>query len=338
MAEVGRRAQLHVTVATGVQRERLLAWAVRETPLRALARSAESPGFVSALGRLVAELHRELVEPDRLARALPEGYGREIAALYGTYRRALERAGRMDAELRAWRALDALRAAPGRWGETPVFLYGFDDLTTLQRDAVDTLARVAGAQVALSLPYEAGRVAFAGRATTFEELRPIATELVELPERADYYAHRALHELERGLFEAPGAAPLDPGGAVRLLEAGGERAEVELVGAEVLDLLAEGVPAEEVAVVFRTPARAAPLVEQVFGALGIPFTMHRSILLRTRRWGGACWRCCAARSPAGPPRTCSPTCAPPGASRFPSSPIAWRRRCGGPACATRPAP
>ena len=34
-----------------------------------------------------------------------------------------------------------LRAAPGAWGREAVFVYGFDDLTPLQRDAVETLAQ-----------------------------------------------------------------------------------------------------------------------------------------------------------------------------------------------------
>ena len=37
-----------------------------------------------------------------------------------------------------------------------MFFYGFDDLHPLERDAIETLARVAGAEVTVSLTYEAG--------------------------------------------------------------------------------------------------------------------------------------------------------------------------------------
>ena len=57
-------------------------------------------------------------------------------------------------------------APPGAWGATPVFFYGFDDLTALERDAVESLARVAGADVAVSLTYEAGKAALRARART----------------------------------------------------------------------------------------------------------------------------------------------------------------------------
>ncbi len=61
--------------------------------------------------------------------------------------------------------------------------------------------------------------------------------------------------------------------AVRLLVAGGERAELELVAAEVLELLRDGVPGEQIAVVLRSPARSASLIEQLFGAYGIPHAL-----------------------------------------------------------------
>ena len=88
-------------------------------------------------------------------------YADEVAGLYAAYRRKLERLGRRDEPLHAAAALDAVREDPAAWGATPVFVYGFDDLTALQRDAVETLAAT-GAQVTLSLAYEPGRMAFSG--------------------------------------------------------------------------------------------------------------------------------------------------------------------------------
>ena len=97
-----------------------------------------------------------------------------------------------------------------------------------------------GADVTVSLTYEPGRAALAARAEAVEELRPLAQRVLELPALDEHYApgsRDALHHLERWLFEAaPGR--VDPGDAVRLLEAGGERAEAELVAAEVLEAAA----------------------------------------------------------------------------------------------------
>ncbi len=280
--EIATRAGYAARTIGPLQREQLVAEAVASAQLQALAPIARSRGLLAAAGAFTAELERALVTPQRLTAAARAWPGaplalHEGAAIYDRYSRALERLGAVDADLFAWRALDALRAQPGAWGETPVLLYGFDDLTPLQRDAVETLARVAGAEVTVSLTYEPGRAAFAGRASTVEELRQFATDVDELPALADHYdapARDVLHHLERGLFE-PFATRTDPGDAVKLLVAGGERAEVELVAAEVLRLLGDGVPGEQIAVVYRTPARVASLVEQVFGAYGIPHAFDR---------------------------------------------------------------
>src|SRR5262249_40419468 len=75
--------------------------------------------------------------------------------------------------------------------------------------------------------------------------------------------------------------------AVKLLAAGGERAEVELVAAEVLALLRSGTPPGDVAVVYRDPSKYASVVEQVFGAYGIPFSLERRLPFRQAGLGRA---------------------------------------------------
>jgi ATP-dependent helicase/DNAse subunit B len=276
--EVARRAGYAAPVAGALQRERLVAQAIASADLQALAPVARTRGFVHAAVAFTAELERTLITPQRFTAAVrswPEASPalHEAAAIYDRYVRALDRLGRVDGDLFAWRALDALRAQPAAWGETPVLLYGFDDLTPLELDAVETLARIAGAEVTVSLTFEPGRTAFAARARVAEELRQLADEVAELPALAEHYepdSRPTLHHLERNLFE-PGASRVAPGDAVELLVAGGERAEVELVAAEVLRLLRdERVAGEQIAVVLRAPGRSASLVAQVFDAYGIP--------------------------------------------------------------------
>jgi ATP-dependent helicase/DNAse subunit B len=246
---------------------------------------APGSGFVRALGELFAELQVRRVTPARLSRALErwraaDGVGEErpeLGGLFAAYRSELQRLRRLDREERSVRALDALRERPSRWSATPVAFYGFDDLTTLQLDAIETLGAIVDAPVVVSLAYEPGRTAFAGRAATFHALAPLAREHRSLPARAEHYAppaRAALSHLERSLFE-PGAARVAHGAAVRLLEGGGERAELELVAREIVALLGEGVAAEEIAVLAR-PAGASPeLLEEVFAAARIPLALQR---------------------------------------------------------------
>src|SRR4051794_17629018 len=293
-SEIGRAAGVRGRPLGRVARDRVVRAAIGDVPLRVLARSAAAPGLAGALGGLCGELQRNLVTPQRFTQALRawaagagrESYASELAALYSAYRARLEGLGRHDSDGYAWAALDALRAAPSSWGARPVFLYGFDDLSRVQFDAVETLAR--HAEICVALPYEPGRVAFAGRAATVEELRPLADEVVALEDRSEHYAESsrtALHHLERFLFE-PEAPRREPNGAVRLLEAGGERAEAELVGAEVLELMREGVEPAEIAVLVRG-SDAARLVEQVLVGYDLPVAHERrSALGRTRLGAG----------------------------------------------------
>ncbi len=276
-----------------VARERVMAAVVGRAELAALGASAATPGFARAALGLVAELQVARVEPARLTAALRAwagedaaraAYGEDIAALYRGYRAALERLGRPDLERWALEALDALRETPRDWGETPVFFYGFDDLTPLQREAVDALAEGVGADVWASLTFERGRAAFAGRARLVADLEPLAARgrRVEMAPDDAFYAPAAravLHALERRLFEDEHAPPVPAGDAVALLQAGGERAEAELVAAEALALLRAGVPPGEIAIVTRTLDEQAPLLESVLATFGVPFGLRRSVPL-----------------------------------------------------------
>jgi ATP-dependent helicase/DNAse subunit B len=287
--EIARRARYFERRLTRIQRERALERVVEAARLSVLREAAATTGFPAAVGELVAELERALVSPARFAQAMRKwgeederrsGLARDIGSLDLAYADELERLGRVDPELFLWRALDALRGAPGAWGATPVFFYGFDDLTALERDAVESLARVAGAEVTVSLTYEAGKAAVRARAGLVEDLRPFAERVIELPAVDDYYepeSREALHHLERWLFEPALSERIDPGGAIRLLESAGERAEAELVAAEILSLLLEGVAAEEIAVVYRALDGVAPLVAHVLGRYGVRASFARRI-------------------------------------------------------------
>jgi ATP-dependent helicase/DNAse subunit B len=274
LREIGHRTGVAIGVVGPVHRTGLVARAVRETPLEALARSAQAPGFVPAAETLISELRSERVDPRHLAGALaPLGaHGREVASLYGRYVAFLERTDREDEEGRVWRTADALRERRTAWGRTPVLLYGFDDLSRAQRDVVETLADHAGAPVTVSLAYEPRR-AFAGRVRTFAELEPLADEVIALEATEDFYAPAArapLHALERRLFEdEPDLEPVPAGEAVRIVPAAGARADAEVVACEIARLRSQGIRDDEIAVVLRSPREDGPLVERVLAAAGI---------------------------------------------------------------------
>ncbi|WP_354698209.1 exonuclease [Paraconexibacter sp. AEG42_29] len=275
----------------GLSRDRVAALAVQRTTLRVLGASARTPGFTGTLLRLFDELGERRVTPARWHVAMrawaaadpPRAdYATDLAALYGAYQRGLEALGRVDAPMRTVAAHDALRTAPASWPGRPVFLYGFDDLDVLQLDAIETLAVHCGADVMVSLPFEAGRAAFAGRAATYQDLMALgATEQVLPPVDTHYSpaSRPVLHHLERAVLEPDAPRLPAAGDALLLLQGGGERAELELVAAHVARLIAEGTPAGEIAIVLRRPETQAALVERVLAGYEIPFVLRRTLPL-----------------------------------------------------------
>ena len=136
---------------TSLQRERVLRRTIASLRLEPLAGPAAGAGFARAAGRLIAELEQQRVDPAWFASALKRWAGPAHGARRRTPASLPRSTGatsmsspshdRDDTERFAWGALDALRERPASWGATPVFLYGFDDLTPIELDAVETLSQ-----------------------------------------------------------------------------------------------------------------------------------------------------------------------------------------------------
>ncbi|MCW3014665.1 MAG: ATP-dependent nuclease subunit B-like protein [Solirubrobacterales bacterium] len=275
----------------GLSRERVAALAVQRTSLQVLGASAQTPGFTGTLLALFDELGEQRITPQRWYAAMRAwsavdeartAYAEDLAALYGAYHRSLQTVARVDEPMHVVAVHDALRTDPSRWPGRPVFLYGFDDLEVLQVDAIETLARHCAADVMVSLPFEAGRAAFAGRAGTYQDLMALGAHEIVLDAGSEHYAPAArtvLHHLERSLLETDHERLASTEDAVLLLQGGGERAELELVAAHVARLIASGTPAAEIAIVLRRPESQAALIARVLAGYDIPFTLRRTLPL-----------------------------------------------------------
>ena len=214
----------------------------------------------------------------------------------------LEAAGLVDAELFAWRALDALRRDARSLGlHRRCSSTASTTSPPLELDALETLATRCGADVTVSLPYERGRRRVQGRGGDVRAAvaRSPASAPIELPALDDHYAPSratALHHLERGLF-ADAATPARAGGAgAAAARPAAQRAEVELVAAEVLDAAARGHRSRATSR-WSSATRARYAVAGRAGlrrlrdpVLGRPPHAARA----TRRSAAGCSRCCAA--------------------------------------------
>jgi ATP-dependent helicase/DNAse subunit B len=260
---------------TRTQRSLLVTSIVSREEMADLAASARFGGFVDALADSIAELEAALVEPVEA--------GGELGRLYGSYRQELDRLGVWDAELRARRAGELVAGELESWGGSPVFVYGFEDLSGAQWGLLEALA--GRTDVCVSLPYEPGRPAFEALARTAGDLAALAgkvspvhvphdgrTTVEELTPKG-WYDEPALAYLERVLFEDREAEPPPLGGAVRFLEASGARAALELVAEELLTLLRAGTAAEDIGVVVPAIERVRAPLETAFGALGVPYVL-----------------------------------------------------------------
>ncbi len=242
-----------VTVAIEARRERL-------GPLR---RSAGRPRFARALERLFDELQAAGIEPEEVeaSAATLEGsaYLSDIAALFGAYEEVRRRTGRADTHGIAREAIAQLRRDGSFWGERPVLLYGFDDLTENQFELLAALAE--RTQVAVALPYEEGSAALAARGRLLERLRGrIGADDEVLTEASPLNTESlVLFHLTRS-FGRPRPKRVEPDGSLTILRSAGTRAEAEAIAAQVSRLVQDGADPAEIAVALRDPARRGPEV------------------------------------------------------------------------------
>lgn len=269
-----------VTVAIESRRERL-------GPLR---HSAARPRFATALERLFDDLQAAGVEPEQVEASAGtlEGsaYLSDLAALYGGYKEVRERTGRVDAHAIAREAIAQLRRDGSSWGDRPVFLYGFDDLTEDQFELVAALAELT--EVAVAVPYEEGNVALEARGRLLRRLRERIGAAEEVTTEADpgntfspLLFHLAIS------FGAPRPKRAEADGSLTLLRSAGTRAEAESIAAHVSGLLRSGTAPDEIAIALRDPSRRGPEIAAALEANEIAVALEAELPVAATSVGGA---------------------------------------------------
>lgn len=286
------------------QRLALVRAAVASTDLRLLRRSSGSPGFAPALDTLIAELQAALVSPADLHGAADAADGdaaqeEEIARLYAEYERLRDGAGRSDGGSVARGAVTALRAQPDAWGDAPVLIYGFDDLTAVQLSLIAVLAGVCDVTFAVNYSDRNALAARAGLLTRLAEEG--GTVVSELEFATGYTTRDSLAHIARNVFEDdPGTVnPLD--GGLAFLASAGERGEAEAAGVEIARLLAGGTSADDIVVTLRRPSAEGPLFASVMREMGIPATLEAHLPLAATAVGRSLLALCRAAADDGDP-------------------------------------
>ncbi len=246
----------------------------------------------AALARTLSTLRRARVAPERLdalAAGAPAGSDDAVrlaalARLYRGFDRALAGRAADPAAL-----LDAAREAlpRARWLLGAEVLVADDlELDPVEAEFVAALAAALPVRVLRrALPPGLRAASFRSRlaAHGVAEADWTETPLAPLAPKAP---PAALARLRESLFEpaAPGGEQLPhEDGAVELLTAPGEAAEVRAVARRLLREARRGVPFEEMGVVLPRPDTYAPLFEDLLSRLGIPHRLHPSLPLRFGR-------------------------------------------------------
>jgi ATP-dependent helicase/DNAse subunit B len=260
------------------QRALLIADVIGDVSLNGLGRSARFAGFADELGRQIAELESGLVDPSRV-----DG---DLGRLYAAYRAELEARGVHSRDAIRRLAVERVTSEFEAWGSSPVFAYGFEDLTGAEWELLRALA--GRTDVTVSIPYEPGRAAFESLRATVDDLAGLADGCVEqFPPRFHEYAAPALAHLERGLFCDDVTPPPPLEGAVRFLEGAGTRATLELVAEEILRLLRGGADPEAIGIVLPSVEHWRAPLETAFGTLGVPFAIEGRLRLAQTPYGRA---------------------------------------------------
>ena len=268
-------------LVTDAQRALLVRRALAGVSLNGLSRSARTGGFADVLAQTLGELESALLDPDDLSRVLEH---RDLAELYRAYRAELDGRELTDRDLLRRRAADRIASELDAWDGSPVFAYGFEDLTGAEWALLEALA--GRADVEVSLPYEPGRTAFASLQRTAEDLARLADDVLEVPP-SPQIQHPALAHLERSLFEERPGTPPPLDAAVRFFEGAGARGTLELVGDEVLELIRGGTAPEQIAIVCPSVDQWRAPLETVLGALAIPYAIESRVRLGATPFGHA---------------------------------------------------
>jgi ATP-dependent helicase/DNAse subunit B len=281
-------------VLGGFEKELMWAAVLDGAELQTLSYLQELPGGARALGGVLDELEEGGLEPEEAQTALDRWAGMsgeqaapaaDLLKAYVSYRALCEE--RETCSRSAW--VLAAASSPLAW-RRPVACYGFSSFTPVQRSLLRRLAE--SAPVLVVLPYEEGR--WAARTVEAELLhwRPIAVTSECLPEQTVAYSSAEIAHLERSFMQegmlkghaehalaasaAPPASPVE-GADVRVLISSGRRNEAELVAGEIVDLLRVGYGPGDIAVLVRSAAPWARLLQQVFSAVGIPLRLDAQV-------------------------------------------------------------
>lgn len=224
------------------------------------------PGFLRSVEATVRDLRDAGVPAadfSAWAAATSDPARREaLEALAGVYAEVSRRLEAFADEVAVFRA--AARSAAANPSPEPLLVFGFYDLTGLQRDLVAALGQARPLEVYFP-DFEGDLGRFADRTREFLE-RALGS-----PQTAAAAAPASSKdEWFRRLAGAPGDSPLEADGSLRLVSAADDTDEAREVAREILRSHADGIPLGRTAVILRQEESDGPRFLAELARAGIP--------------------------------------------------------------------
>lgn len=248
---------------------------------------APQPRFPRDLLATITDLKQAEMQPYDVHRFAEEAH------LRGTYRHKIdslhvlyERYARFLTEQHLYDEADLLEHAAvwleANSGTTPIILYGFADLTPLQRRLIAVTLR--GRDVLAFFPWHAG-AAYEHATSTLAWLTGLGLQSTPLFARDK--PQNDLARVQARLFEGGALRPsYGRDGSVTLISAPNESREAREIGRAILELVREqDLRFDEIAVLLRDPATNGPLMAETLTGVGIPCFLSNGIPLSRTQAG-----------------------------------------------------
>ncbi len=265
------------SIVGSAERSILLGRALASSRLETLRPSSEGQGLL----QLLLPLASDLFEPPT-ADLTESGVAGEIARVLAAYSDLLLTEERIE---RAAAVRHLERSKDHNWFAGPIVVNRFADLTATQERFLSTAS--AHADLWLSLPWQEDFPATRSLDPLVKRLTRGGARLMHVG-ACDYTPSEELRYVESRLFLAPDRALGAPRtGDVRLSSACGEEAEASRVAAEIQSALDDGVPPDQIAVVYRNVALHAGALRHALTETGIPAQFDVVGPARDTGWGRA---------------------------------------------------
>ncbi len=264
----------------------------REWPKLAT-RLENQPGLPASVLDLIDEFRSEMIDPGTLAARIDESELKGLKPLVGVYSAYIDLlvdgAGLSDGPRETERAIGVVS---GCWGERPLFIAGFDDVTPQQRELIRRVSVDASAPVTVAVSHELDNPALDWTNELVSSLRDDArattlTEEQTTREKLSEEHDPVLLELERrfmrtpddeGLIVRTGNDPADRStegpAPVTVLTSSGARNEAEAIGSEIARLVRDEVDPGDIAIAVGSPAANGPLIRDTLVRYSIPVALE----------------------------------------------------------------